>query len=98
VLAVNHKALKLSQDSGAQYHAHIFGMNPEKGRHRNVGDYLWPFKARAFGLNSENSVLVALDGVLMRVDLESASIRWSLPVTSSVGHQESCECPQARSS
>jgi hypothetical protein len=79
-IPLKHKSLGLSVHfyitlpatlSRDYYSAHVVGVNPEKGHHRNVGYYLWPLKARALALESENSVLVALDGAIRRVDVES---------------------------
>jgi hypothetical protein len=71
VLDSEHKVYKLPPDHGDQYLTRILGVNPENGYHRDVGAYLWPSRARALALESDNSALVALDGALIRVDLES---------------------------
>jgi hypothetical protein len=74
VLAAEYDVLKLPPHSGDHYLARILGVNPEKGYHRDIGYYIWRFQARALALESENSALVALDGALMRVDLESGQV------------------------
>jgi hypothetical protein len=71
VLDSENKAYNLPAPHGNQYLTKIIGVSPEKGYHRYVGIHLWPAQARALALDSENSALIALDGALMRVDLES---------------------------
>ncbi len=72
VLDSDNRVLQLPQNRGDVYSTRIIGVNPENGYHRDVGAYLWPSSARAIALESESSALIALDGAIVRIDLESS--------------------------